>query len=132
MWCINARGGYPSREKCTKGSNSGDHTTLINVWKFEVVPSGGANDGVSFYYGQEVNGNCTWIGEENYSERCWSHCPSSGDGVPGLSWLVDKIEKAIKASAEAAGIVLPATAVTLIAYAIATGMILAPPTGTPV
>ncbi|WP_158599099.1 hypothetical protein, partial [Haloferax sp. Atlit-109R] len=57
IWCVNARGGYSSREKCESTPPAGDHTPLINVWKFEVVPTNNANGGVSFYYGQETDGD---------------------------------------------------------------------------
>lgn len=126
-WCANARGPETGRLKCK--SQPGDHTPPIEHYQFEVLRSGDATSGVSFWTGQQTTDSCMWVGEENYSEWCWKYC--QGDGIPGVSTLAGAIEDAINKAADHAGIAIPAVVVTAIAYAIATGIVAKPPTGVP-
>lgn len=127
QYCANARGPETGRLKCA--SQPGGHTPELEHYQFEIVRGGEPHSGASFYYGQQVNDTCTWVGEENYSEWCWSYC--KGDGIPGVSALTGAIETAINKAASSAGIVIPGIVVTALAYAIATGLIVVPPTGIP-
>lgn len=126
-WCANARGPETGRLKCK--SQSGGHTPPIEHYQFEILRSGDATSGVSFWTGQQTTDSCTWVGEENYSEWCWKYC--KGDGVPGVSALAGAIEDAINKAADHANVAIPAAVVTAIAYAIATGIVVKPPTGVP-
>lgn len=127
-WCANARGPEVGRLRCD--NVPGDHTPPIEHYQFEILRSGNATSGISFWLGQQTTDNCFWVGEENFTQWCWSYC--NGDGIPGVNTLANAIEKAINKAADAAGIAIPAAIVAALAYAITIGVVVKPPIGVPV
>lgn len=124
-WCLRIDANTGHSPVC-KRHNPPDmpHVHLLDLFR-----TGEPNSGVNVWTGYD--GNCIWIGEENYSKQCAKFCKDlSGDVGTVIGALREFFEDNLEKILLAAGISASAVVLKALAYYLA-GSTLAPPTGVP-